>query len=553
MSAGRSAVVVIAFAALAALPAAAGASGFSLGVTAGEVTSSSALVWTRSDTTGTVKLQVARDRRFHHVVAETKVKATLGSDRTVQVTVRRLTSDSTFYYRFLRGSHTSDTGTFRTAPSAKQNATIRFAWTGDEDAQRAPGQSRPFYNNFEVFGAMARERNAFNLNVGDTIYSDTEVGANGKVSVGPGPKAADPALTVSAKWAKYRQNLALSNYQRVRRAAGLYSHWDDHEFLNDFSRSETLTAYNAAGIQVSASGASLYAPGVKAFRDYNPVTYSSRNGIYRSFRWGKNLEVFMLDERSFRSAKASTNGTCNNPQTGAPDLAPTGPQATRNVFSVLVPSLSQPVSQACLNAINDPTRTMLGQRQFTTFTRAIRRSNATFKVIVNEVPVQQFYVAPYDRWEGYEFERKRLLTFLRSNVKNTIFLTTDDHANLINDARLNTFPSEGGPTNSGITDVTTGPVATADFKREINGATGQDPDTGANAGLVDSIFFTNQPTATPIPGVGMRCSVISTFSYGEVTVTSKQLRVQLKDASRRPVREEEGTKPACPAVVLNKR
>ena len=42
--------------------------------------------------------------------------------------------------------------------------------------------------------------------------------------------------------------------------------------------------------------------GVKAFTDYSPVTYSRARGIYRSVRWGRNLELFFLDARSFRDA-----------------------------------------------------------------------------------------------------------------------------------------------------------------------------------------------------------------------------------------------------------
>ena len=44
---------------------------------------------------------------------------------------------------------------------------------------------------------------------------------------------------------------------------------------------------------------------------------------------------------------------------------------------------------------------MLGARQYAAFTKAIRASTATWKVVVNEVPIQQFYALPYDRWEGY--------------------------------------------------------------------------------------------------------------------------------------------------------
>jgi alkaline phosphatase D len=499
-------------------------------------------------------MRIATDSRFRHVLATASPSARSTSDNTMQVTVRGLRPSTRFFYRFQgSGGKRSDTGTFRTAPAPNANATIRFGWSGDADAQRARGQSQPFYNSlgdhsFGAYGAMSRENNNFNLNFGDTIYSDSEVGASFVNGVYQGSA---PALTVPQKWAKYRQNLAMSNLQRLRNGAAIYNHWDDHEFINDFSRFETLVGRNDAGQQLQVPGSQVYGPGVTAFRTYNPVTYTARNGIYRTFRWGKNLEVFMLDERSFRSAKAGspTVHACDNPQDGAPDLAPTAPKEVRSVFAAITPSLSQPVSQACLNAINDPNRTMLGKRQLATFESAIRRSTATFKVIMNEVPIQQFFALPYDRWEGYAAERAQLLSFLKSRVKNAIFLTTDVHANLVNDARFATFPSQGGPTNSGILDVTTGPVATMSFSREIDGAVGR-PGAG---GLVDSLFFDHQPTQSGIPGVGMKCSVINTFSYGEVTVTNRKLTVALKDQNRRPVVEEEGSRRPCPSFVLNKR
>jgi phosphodiesterase/alkaline phosphatase D-like protein len=539
-----------------AVPATAqAANGFSYGVSAAEVTSSSAILWAHATSPGRYVARIARDSRFRHVLATAVPSARPTSDNTMQVTVRGLNPGTRFFYRFQgTGRKRSDTGTFRTAPPVNANATIRFGWSGDADAQRAVGQSQPFYNsqgdrNFAVYGAMAREGNNFNLNFGDTIYSDSEVGST--VINGSFEATSPAALTVPAKWAKYRQNLALPNLQRLRNGAAIYSHWDDHEFLNDFARSEVLRGANASGMQVPVPGNAVYGPGVTAFRNYNPVTYTSRDGIYRSFRWGKNLELFMLDERSFRSAKAGSPSvhTCDNPNTNKPDLAPTAPQSVRNIFAAITPSLSQPVSQACLNAINDPNRTMLGQRQLARFKAAIKRSTATFKVIMNEVPIQQFFVLPYDRWEGYAAERANLLTFLKNNVKNTIFLTTDVHANLVNDARFQTFPSQGGPTNSGILDVTTGPVATMTYKREIDGAT-QNPNAGS---LVDSLFFGHQPTDPGIPGPGMRCSVINTFSYGEVSVTNRRLTVQLKDQNRRPIVEEEGSHPRCPPIVLNKR
>ena len=75
------------------------------------------------------------------------------------------------------------------------------------------------------------------------------------------------------------------------------------------------------------------------------------------------------------------------------------------MFSAIAPPLANPAPPACLAAINDPNRTMLGAKQLATFEKAIKKSSATFKVIFNEVPIQQFYALPYDRWEGYAAER----------------------------------------------------------------------------------------------------------------------------------------------------
>jgi alkaline phosphatase D len=513
---------------LCALPAGAQAArGFTLGVAAGEVTDDTAVVWAHSTKSGSGLVEITTAKNFggKGSLSIKRVKATTSHDNTVQAKLVDLSPDTTYYYRFAIGRGSSDIGSFRTAPAPNKAKTIEFAWSGDTDAQNLQGETKPFWNNFEVYGLMAREKNAFNVNFGDTIYSDTEVGS--QQEGGNFQPGAPTALTVKAKWAKYKMNLALRNLQTLRKTGGLYTHWDDHEFVNDFS--------------VAENGAQLYKNGVRAFRDYSPVTWSSSNGLYRKFRWGKNLEVFFLDERSFRDAKASQGGTCDNPQgSGSPDLAPTAPQSTRNVFAALTPSLANPVPPACTARINDPNRTFLGKRQLAAFKRDVARSTATFKVVMNETPIQQFYALPYDRWEGYEAERQDVLKFLQSSVKNVVFLTTDTHANFINDARLKTL-EEGGPVNSGITEVVTGPVATKNFGAEIDDATGQ---PGSGTALRGAFFKPPPPN-----GVGMQCAVIDKFSYGQVKVTNKRLTITPKGDDGKPLKEPEGN--ACGPVVLD--
>ena len=508
---------------LAAAPSAAGAArGFDFGVTATDVSVHSAILWARAEGAGPAIVQVVPGGSF----GPCRVGTGLGSvgagvgvgsrvsaddDKTVDKRVAGLKPGSSYLYRFCtKGGARSEVGTFETPPAPGQAKTITFALSGDQDAVPVPGQSRPYWNNFRIWKLIRKERNDFNVLMGDTIYSDSEVpGAGGK---------AKTAITVPAKWRKYRINLGQRFWVQARGAASYYPHWDDHEFINDFSKFEN--SFPETGGDVKINGKVLYRRGLKAFEDYNPTTYSSKTGIYRHFRWGKNLEVFFLDERAFRSQSADYNGTCDNPPgSGNPDLAPTAPQSTRNVFALVIPSLANPPPPECVAKINDPNRTMLGKAQLARFERDIKRSTATFKVIFNEVPIQQYYALPYDRWEGYAAERTKLLEFLRHNVENSIFLTTDVHANLVNDARLKTLES-GGPVNSGIMDLTTGPIATKTYAKEIEDVAGS-----GSAPLIRSAFFKPAPPS----GVGMQCAGMDAFSYAEVTVRRRSLKVELKD------------------------
>ena len=489
-----------------AAPAATAATGFSFGVAAADVTATSALLWTRSDVSGPVTLRVMRAGR---VTQRYNASADPARDNTVRVRVRRLRPGNRYRYSFHMGAAASVSGAFETAPAHRSRAPVRFAFSGDADGARVPGASKPHYNDFQVYDRMRLERNDFNVNLGDTIYSDSEISGLPR------------ALTLADKWVRYRQNLAFPNLAALRRSASLYSQWDDHELVNDFS--------------VREHGRALFDAGNRAFLDYAPASRGRRLGLYRHFRWGRNLELFILDERSFRSPKASWRHVCDNPYGSIRlDLAPTAPQRLRSAFGYVIPSLRNPTPPACLAAINDPARTFLGRPQLRRFMHDISHSRATFKVVLNEVPIQQFYALPYDRWEGYAAERNTLLRFLRSRVRNVVFLSTDVHANMVNQVRLRTL-EPGGPTDTGILEVTTGPVATRTFAREIDDNLGI-RDAG-NA--VGRLFFKPPPPA----GVGMLCAALDVYSYAEVRVTRRTLSIAPKDLYGRRVREPAGT--AC--------
>ena len=77
---------------------------------------------------------------------------------------------------------------------------------------------------------MQAEGNDFNVALGDTIYSDSEV---------PG-KLNPVALYGRAEMGQVHAQPRPSAAGRNACAAGFYSHWDDHEFINDFSRFENV-------------------------------------------------------------------------------------------------------------------------------------------------------------------------------------------------------------------------------------------------------------------------------------------------------------------------
>jgi len=302
-------LVLVALGALAAFPSGASAAGFSLGVSAAEVSSSTALLWAHSTSAGRATVQVSKARTFRKLQTSKSATARKSHDFTLQTRIAGLKPNTTYYYRWQKGRNRSPVGTFKTAPARTSDAPIRFAWSGDADAQPTKGSRSPFYNRFQVYARMLGEHNAFNVNMGDTIYSDSEVPNSGPV-----------ATSLKAKWAKYRQNIGVVNLARLRGASAMYNHWDDHEFINDFTKAE--------------NGNAIYRAGVSAFRDYMPVTYSSSRGIYRSYRWGKNLEVFFpTSGRSARPRRAPTTRATTRAAIRTSVRPPRSPPATRSLRS----------------------------------------------------------------------------------------------------------------------------------------------------------------------------------------------------------------------------
>jgi len=396
---------------------------FDLGVGAFEIGQDRAILWTHAvpvdpDARSILfRVEVARDAGFTDIVRRQAVAATARHDFTARVLATGLQPATRYHYRFLADAtgEVSPTGSFQTAPTADDTSAVRFVVSGDSNL----GYTGPLGLDFHVLSAAAAEDPDFFVFFGDTIYADSGVlpgGAN--------------AYTLDEYREVHRLTRADPHMQELLAATGTFSGWDDHEVRNDYD-GETVDPVQ-------------FENGARAFFEYLPVRKNPVGPPYRvdrNVRWGRDVELFFLDGRQFRSAEQFCN----------PDPIPDGPETPDTLFSPYVEDealaiqadpaigpiaaalLLTPSDPACVNGLlADPDRTLLGFDQLEALKQALLASDATFKIIVNDVPFSHLYVTPYDRWDGYVAEQQELQDFIATHLDpdRTLMLTTDFHTNL---------------------------------------------------------------------------------------------------------------------------
>ena len=214
----------------AAVPATASAKGFSRGVASAEVTSNSALLWTRADKTGKLTLTVARDKELHRDAKNFKLKAAKGSGQHGATQGRGAEAGYDVLLPFSRKGASSDRGTFRTAPKTSSTKPVRFAWTGDSDPVLDPSTKKLHFGPFDVFARMAGEATrSTSTSATRSTPTPTRVSRPGPAGARRSPRSARSTGRCSPP----------PTCGRLRAAAGMYNQWDDHEFLNDFAIDQT--------------------------------------------------------------------------------------------------------------------------------------------------------------------------------------------------------------------------------------------------------------------------------------------------------------------------
>lgn len=278
------------------------------------------------------------------------VDAPLNDGGWAHVELDGLSPDTTYHYALVavESDQTavarSAIGRFRTAPA--DDALVPVVFGGSSC-------SKQIYKPFPMLKHAAQADLSFFITAGDTTYAD---GAN----------------TVDEYRVKWDEALTDEGYVDMMAVTPMIGTWDDHEVENNWDPEKVNQSKLAAATSVY-------------FEQLPARTPNGEQTIWRSIRWGKTVEIFVLDCRSERKPSTILNG---KPQ--------------------------QYISPA----------------QMTWLKESLSASDAVFKLIVNSVPITQMplaFVTVWDRWAGYPQQRDEILKHIADGVKGVVWLSGDFH------------------------------------------------------------------------------------------------------------------------------
>jgi alkaline phosphatase D len=346
---------------------------------------------------------VSNDASFQNVAQQGTVSTDETVDYTIKVDVRGLHPYSTYYYRFaVQGPNAlqySPTGRSKTTPLPTDAVPkIKIAVTS------CANMPHGYFIPYRDIGAT--EDLDVVLSLGDLIYEYGPSGfptKTGRVdpSRNPAPnKETESLQDYRQRHAQYRTD---PDEQRAFQQHPWIVVWDDHEFADNAWVTGAPHQKSPKVWEVRRNAAA------RAFHEYMPIRRMEAESsptsyrIYRRFSYGTLADIIMLDTRMEGRDQQS--------------------------------------------AKSHRTRRIMSDVQETWLFQALTQSTATWKLIGNQV---MFSVLPVpdavigmssllgDTWEGYPYNRDRLLNHLQNHrVSNVIILTGDFHGAVASDIFAN--------------------------------------------------------------------------------------------------------------------
>ncbi|GAC76823.1 hypothetical protein PANT_22c00227 [Moesziomyces antarcticus T-34] len=410
---------------------------FPYGVAAGDPYPDSAILWTHpvpedANTTLPVCLRYQTSRSESdwskaNLVDDSYAWTTSEVDYSFKVETSGLQPKTQYYYRFFSchdNSVVSPVGSFKSIPDYNDDEV-------DSLKLAVFSCSNLPFGYFNAYRAAAARKNAdYFVHVGDYIYEARGDGQKvaGENTYGDGralnrvPEPDHEIVTLEDYRLRYGSYRKDKDLQALHGSVAFFGIWDDHEVADNSYNHGTADGNNTdTGAVRGVRFTERKLAAVKAYYEWMPIrqvdtTDSLR--IWRSFRYGKLADLFLLDTRNFDR-----------------DLT----DVYWNTDAVAAIS-------------NDTDRSLMGGKQEQWLYSGLVNSEsrgATWKIVAQQIIVNwQNYGTPsfmynYDAWQGYRANRRRFFdTIVNNNVDNTVILAGDSHANWVYDTvpedRLNT-------------------------------------------------------------------------------------------------------------------
>ena len=382
---------------------------FSHGVASGDPLTDGVILWTRiAGATEATKVwwEIAPKPDFKYRVAVGEGETSADSDYTFKMDVSGLEAGKTYYYRFMSLGRTSPTGRTRTAPSGPTSH-VRFGVCSC--AKYTSGY-------FHAYASLAEQDLDAVLHLGDYIYENGESAQIG----GRGHLPAYEILTLDDYRQRYAQYRSDQMLQEAHRQHPFIVVWDDHESANNSFKDGAANHTEGA----EGSWADRKAAAIQAYHEWMPIRPQGGGRIHRVLKYGDLIDLIMLDTRLWG----------RGPQVVASDK----------------------------EAINDPTRQMLGDDQEKWLLDTLEASTATWRVIGQQVVMTPITAAGavinHDQWDGYAGARKRLFSQIESReITDMVVLTGDIHSSWCGDVALDeTYDPESQTGSLGVEFVAPG-------------------------------------------------------------------------------------------------
>ncbi len=331
---------------------------FPQGVASGDPTANGVILWTRrppakDSTAEKLVVEISTTPSFKKIVAGGTAHIGADSDWTCRFMATDLESNHEYWYRFIdEHGFASRVGRTMTAPADDSNAPVRFTFVScqcpNEGAMNAYRKMI-----FEDEARAAEQRLNFVLHLGDFIYEVTwyaEDNPNGNrgrrirnmYKFPQGRKVSNFHLPVTLEDYRtlYRAYLEDPDLQDARARWPFVCIWDNHEFAWAGFQSQYVAGggYNAPAQNQKVSAnqawwefipARVQQPGNPKMEHFNapavvdtPMEEFNDDGlceepnnlkainslkIQRVLRWGRNVDLLLTDNWSFRSPDMSTD------------------------------------------------------------------------------------------------------------------------------------------------------------------------------------------------------------------------------------------------------